>query len=319
MSELNPLFTSEWIPKDIFPERPRLLIVDDQPVNIQALYQIFAKDSEVFMATNGQQAIDVCRQKMPDLILLDVLMPEMDGITVCAILKADPETQNIPIIFVTSQESPEEETRGLEVGAVDFITKPVNPAVVRARVRTHLTLKVQSDALRALASIDGLTGIPNRRLFDERLDVEWRAACRAERSLAVIMIDVDHFKKYNDHYGHLEGDTCLKRVASSLLENGWRARDMAARYGGEEFVCLMPETDLVGAMAKAESLRARVEALGIDHAQSANAECVTISVGVATMTPTDDSSATDLLGAADEQLYEAKQSGRNRVQGKVLT
>ena len=318
MNELNPLFTSEWIPKDIFPERPRLLIVDDQPVNIQALYQIFAKDSEVFMATNGKQAIEVCRQKRPDLILLDVLMPELDGIEVCNILKADAETQNIPIIFVTSQESPEEDTRGLEVGAVDFITKPVNPAVVRARVRTHLTLKIQSDALRALASIDGLTGIANRRLFDERFATEWRAAVRDGRTLAVIMIDVDHFKKYNDHYGHLEGDTCLKRVASVLIEASWRARDLAARYGGEEFVCLMPETNLAGALSKAESLRAQVEALNIAHAQSANAACVTISVGVATITPSDEATAADLLGAADEQLYKAKQTGRNRVDGVAL-
>ncbi|WP_373082678.1 diguanylate cyclase [Zhongshania sp.] len=318
MSEFKPLLTSGLIPGTAVSERPRLLVVDDQPVNIQALYQVFAKDSEVFMATNGQQAIDVCRQKRPDLILLDVLMPDMDGIEVCKILKADTETQNIPIIFVTSQDSPEEETRGLEVGAVDFITKPVNPAVVRARVNTHLTLKMQSDALRALASIDGLTRIPNRRFFDERLNAEWRACRRAESSLSLIMVDVDHFKKYNDHYGHLEGDNCLKRVANSLAEGNWRGRDLAARYGGEEFVCLMPDTDLAGAMSKAESLRLQVESLAMPHAESPDAACVTISVGLATIVPSEGKLETLLLGAADEQLYKAKQAGRNCVMGVAL-
>ncbi len=318
MSEFKPLLTSGLIPGTAVSERPRLLVVDDQPVNIQALYQVFAKDSEVFMATNGQQAIDVCRQKRPDLILLDVLMPDMDGIEVCKILKADTETQNIPIIFVTSQDSPEEETRGLEVGAVDFITKPVNPAVVRARVNTHLTLKMQSDALRALASIDGLTRIPNRRFFDERLNAEWRACRRAESSLSLIMVDVDHFKKYNDHYGHLEGDNCLKRVANSLAEGNWRGRDLAARYGGEEFVCLMPDTDLAGAMSKAESLRLQVESLAMPHAESPDAVCVTISVGLATIVPSEGKLETLLLGAADEQLYKAKQAGRNCVMGVAL-
>ncbi|WP_373087360.1 diguanylate cyclase [Zhongshania sp.] len=318
MSELKHALTPGLYSGTLVSERPRLLVVDDQPVNIQALYQVFAEDSEVFMATSGQQAIDVCRQKQPDLILLDVLMPDMDGIAVCKILKADAETQNIPIIFVTSQDSPEEETRGLEVGAVDFITKPVNPAVVRARVKTHLTLKMQSDALRALASIDGLTRIPNRRFFDERLDAEWRACRRGGNSLSVIMIDVDHFKKYNDHYGHLEGDNCLKRVASALAESNWRGRDLAARYGGEEFVCLMPETDLAGAMNKAESLRLQIENLAMPHSQSANADMVTISVGVATIVPSERESEDVLLGAADEQLYKAKQTGRNRVAGTSL-
>ena len=302
MSEIST-YKSEWNPELVLTARPRLLVVDDQAVNIQALYQVFAKDSEVFMATSGKQAIEVCRQKMPDLILLDVLMPDMDGIEVCQILKDDAETQNIPIIFVTSQDSPEEETRGLEVGAVDFITKPVNPAVVRARVKTHLTLKMQSDALRALASIDGLTHLPNRRLFDERLEAEWRACRRAGSSIALIMIDVDHFKKYNDHYGHLEGDNCLKQVANSLMENNWRGRDLA---------------DLAGAMSKAESLRAKVEALAIPHELSANADCVTISVGVATTVPNDEKLAEFLLGLADEQLYKAKQAGRNGIAGVEL-
>jgi len=314
MSDSSFLFSVDSALGASYSERPKLLIVDDQPVNIQALYQVFSASCEVFMATSGQQALDVCRQKSPDLILLDVVMPDMDGIEVCRKLKSEPETRDVPIIFVTSQDSPEEETLGLEVGAVDFITKPVNPAVVKARVKTHLMLKIQADALRELASVDGLTGIANRRRFDERIEAEWRACRRTEQPLSVIMIDVDHFKKYNDHYGHLEGDTCLRMVAQALKENQWRGRDIAARYGGEEFVCLMPETKLEDALKKAESIRARVYELALPHAASDSADRVTISLGVSCTVP-DERDLTSVMSAADEQLYKAKEGGRNRVEG----
>jgi len=319
MTDTQSLFSLDidLVPGAIYPERPKLLIVDDQPVNIQVLYQVFSASCEVFMATSGQQALDVCHQKDPDLILLDVVMPDMDGIEVCRRLKSEPETRDVPVIFVTSQDSPEEETLGLEVGAVDFITKPVNPAVVKARVKTHLMLKIQADALRQLASVDGLTGISNRRIFDERLEVEWRACRRTDKPLSVIMIDVDHFKKYNDHYGHLEGDACLRMVAEAMKGHQWRGRDVVSRYGGEEFVCLMPETSLEAALAKAEAIRNRVYNLAMPHAMSGNADRVTISVGVACTTPKTNESK-DLLSLADEQLYKAKEGGRNRVEGALL-
>ncbi|MEX1666677.1 diguanylate cyclase [Zhongshania arctica] len=314
MSDTHSLFSSELAPGSAYPERPKLLIVDDQPVNIQVLYQVFGASCEVFMATSGQQALDVCRQKRPDLVLLDVVMPDMDGVEVCRKIKSEPEISDIPVIFVTSQNSPEEETLGLEAGAVDFISKPINPAVVKARVKTHLMLKIQTDALRELASVDGLTGISNRRQFDERIESEWRACRRTGQPLAMIMIDVDHFKKYNDHYGHLEGDTCLKLVAQALKESQWRGRDIAARYGGEEFVCLMPETKLEDALKKAEAIRQRIFDLVIPHATSDTADRVTISVGVACTVP-DDQDLKRLISAADEQLYKAKEGGRNRVEG----
>ncbi|CAA0092839.1 Response regulator PleD [Zhongshania aliphaticivorans] len=317
MSEAHSLFASDLIPGATIPDRPTLLVVDDQPVNIQVLYQVFSASCDVFMATSGKQALEVCSQKNPDLILLDVVMPEMDGIEVCRRLKSEVETRDIPVIFVTSQDSPEEETLGLEVGAVDFITKPVNPAVVKARVKTHLMLKIQADALRELASVDGLTGIANRRRFDERLDAEWRACRRTEQPLSIIMMDVDHFKKYNDHYGHLEGDGCLKMVAHALTEDQWRGRDIVSRYGGEEFVCLMPETHLDDAIKKAEMIRQRVFDLALPHAASDTADRVTISIGAACVVPNDSDFKTLLL-RADEQLYKAKEGGRNRVEGACL-
>lgn len=186
--------------------RPRLLLVDDQPANIQALHRVFAGDCQVLMATDGARALQLCRERQPDLVLLDVQMPGMDGHELCAELKADPLLRGIAVIFVTAQHHPDDETRGLDAGAADFITKPFNPAVVRARVRTQLTLKHQSDLLRELAFVDGLTGVHNRRHFDERFLSETRRAQRTRSPLAVVLADVDHFKRYNDALGHLAGD-----------------------------------------------------------------------------------------------------------------
>lgn len=296
------------------PGRPRLLIVDDQPINIQALHQLFQADHEVFMATSGEQALAFCRDNpLPDLILLDVVMPGMDGIEVCRRLKADAALADIPIIFVTARSEPDEETRALEAGGVDFIAKPVNPAVVRARVRTHLTLKAQSDLLRSLVFVDGLTGVANRRRFDEALHDEWQHCRRAGAALTLLMIDIDHFKRYNDRYGHLVGDACLKRIAAVLQAGLRRAGDVVARYGGEEFACLLPECDLPAGRAKADELCATVAALEIPHADSPTAQRVTLSVGVATMRPNGANDPTALVAAADAALYEAKRAGRNRV------
>lgn len=302
-------------PLQVTEHTPRLLIVDDEPVNIHSLYPLFADKYEVFMATDGREALEVCHQNPPDLMLLDVLMPGLDGLEVCRQLKADPDTSAIPVIFVTSQHSPEEESNALEAGAVDFISKPVNPAVVKARVKTHLTLKWQTDMLRNLASLDGLTGLPNRRVLDERLRAEWRSCLRHHRPLSLLMIDVDQFKRYNDHYGHLQGDECLKAIARALSQTVERSRDVLARFGGEEFVCLLPETDHLGALHMAERLRRAVEALLIAHEKSTVADVVTVSVGVTTQVPSADGDGMPLLLEADKQLYRAKQAGRNRVMG----
>lgn len=265
------------------------------------------------MATSGEEALEICRQDPPDLILLDVVMPGMGGMEVCRRIKADPTTASVPVIFVTAQDDPADETRGLEAGAVDFITKPVNPAVVRARVRAHLTLKAQADALRELAFIDGLTGVANRRRFDDALEIEWRRCRRSGSPLAVVMIDIDHFKHYNDRYGHQAGDACLRSVADELRGRLGRSSDLVARYGGEEFVCLLPECGLEGAQAKAEDLRQAVEAMGVPHEASATSPVVTISLGVAAIAPGPEQSPEELLAAADVGLYEAKLGGRNRV------
>ena len=298
--------------------RPRLLVVDDQPVNIQALYQAFAADHQVLMATTGAQALALCASQQPDLVLLDVVMPGMDGHEVCRQLKSDPATRDIPVIFVTAHNDEAAETQGLDLGAVDFISKPINPKIVRARVRTHLTLKAQADLLRQWVYIDGLTGVYNRRHFDERLAAEWARAMRNSAALSVVLIDVDLFKRYNDRYGHQAGDDCLRRVAAALKAGIRRPGDLAARYGGEEFVCLLPDTDLPGALILARQLGAAVQALQIAHDASAVANVVTVSLGVGSKAGTAQGSAAALLRAADAQLYRAKAEGRNRACGAEL-
>lgn len=310
---------------DVPQGQPRLLVVDDQPINIQVMHQIFAADFQVFMATSGAQALAICKDNPPDLVLLDVVMPGMDGFEVCRQLKTDDSTRNIPVIFVTAHNDAAQETHGLDVGAVDFIAKPVNPAVVRARVKTHLTLKFQSDMMRKLVFLDGLTGVFNRRYFDQQIVVEWARATRNASALSVILIDVDFFKRYNDHYGHQAGDDCLRHIALALKSALRRPADLVARYGGEEFVCILPDTCFDEAMHMARLLEQQVRALQIPHEKSDVSPVVSISLGVAARSepdantgdsaPTVLSSSVALLASADAHLYQAKSDGRGRACG----
>ena len=301
--------------------KPKLLVVDDQPINIQVIHQIFSADCQVFMATNGPQALAICKDNPPDLVLLDVVMPGMDGFEVCAQLQADEATKNIPVIFVTAHSDASQETQGLAAGAVDFISKPVNPAVVRARVKTHLTLKFQSDLLRQLVFLDGLTGVFNRRHFDQQFAKEWARATRNESALSVILVDVDFFKRYNDLYGHQSGDDCLKSIATALKTTLRRPADLVARYGGEEFVCVLPDTPFKEALEFAQHLEAVIRAIEIPHADSATGPFVTISLGVASRVEPEDrgintpSSPIDLVARADARLYRAKNNGRGQACG----
>ncbi len=294
-------------------EQAKILIIDDSLMDIHILGGILGKDYQLFFATNGADGLDIVMRERPDLILLDVLMPDMDGYDICNRLKADRLLRDIPVIFVTALTEVSEETRGLEVGAVDYLTKPVSAPIVKARVRTHLELKRHQDLLRQLACLDGLTCVANRRRFDELLEQEWRRAARTGQSLSLILTDVDDFKAYNDHYGHLAGDECLRLVASTLAAAVKRPMDLLARYGGEEFACLLPETDLAGAVVVARRLVAVVAELRIPHPYSGAAAWVTISAGVASIAPGQEQLAIDLVQAADTCLYRAKKEGRNRV------
>ena len=293
--------------------RPRILIVDDVPSNIHALSGVLRGEHEIFFAADGQRGFDLACALLPDLILLDVMMPGEDGYAVCRRLKAEPSTADIPVIFITAMSEVDDEARGFEAGAVDFIPKPIRPLIVRARVGTHVRLKRQ--ALRRVSLLDGLTGIANRRCLDETLASEWARGARAGRPLAGVMVDVDHFKAYNDHYGHGAGDDCLRATAAVLAAVAARSSDLVARYGGEEFACLLPETDEAGAAAFAGRLMEAVASLALPHAASPVAPRVTVSIGYAALVPRASVSAGTLFAEADAWLYKAKRGGRNRVLG----
>ncbi len=293
--------------------RPRILIVDDSSNEIAILNEALKADYDVVFATNGEDALrTVNSEAPPDLILLDIVMPGMDGYEVCERLKSLEAGRTIPVIFVTVKNDEDFETKGFEMGAVDYVTKPFSLPAVKARVKTHLELKRQRDVLENLSSVDGLTGVANRRHFDEVLDTEWRRALRNGNVVSLVMVDIDFFKSYNDRYGHMAGDDCLKRVAGELQQALSRAEDFLARYGGEEFSVILPGTDGPGAAVVAERLRERVAAVNIRHEGSQVADRVTVSVGSATSHPTCSDSPSELLEAADKMLYEAKLSGRNR-------
>jgi len=266
-------------------------------------------------ASDGASALGIASDTLPDLILLDVGLPDTDGFSLCRKFKAHPLLADIPVIFLTSRTSSMDEVDGLEAGGIDYITKPIHPAILRARVRNHLELKRSRDALARMARLDGLTGVANRRTFDDLLLREWRRQARTGQSWGVIMIDVDHFKQFNDTYGHGAGDDCLKQVTRAAEASLQRPADIIARYGGEEFVALLPDTDIEGAMAVAEGIRAAVVSLNIAHAGSRAAKHVTVSLGVACGVPEVDKQPASLLEVADGQLYAAKSDGRNRVKG----
>ena len=290
----------------------RILVVDDAMENIQILHAALQDEHEVLFALDGRRALALARDQRPDLILLDAVMPGMDGYAVLQALRAAPETSDTPVIFVTALSSPEDETRALDAGAADFISKPVNAAVVRARVRTQLTVKRQADTLRALTLTDSLTGVHNRRAFSERIDNEWRRCGRAGLPVSLILADIDHFKLYNDHYGHQAGDACLEQVARAFCRAANRAQDLVARYGGEEFAILLPETDAAGAACVARRVLDELAALGIAHAASPTSPLLTASMGIATLVPDRAQNSASLIRAADALLYQAKAQGRNR-------
>lgn len=289
--------------------------------------KILAGEGTLRFATNGVDALRLASMKAPDLVLLDAELPDMNGFQVCAELKRAAGFVEAPVIFVTSHRDETFEIKGFDVGAADFITKPVNPKLVLARVRAQLRNKRTADALRLSATTDELTGLANRRRFEETLQSEWRRSRRSNSPLALLMVDVDHFKLFNDTYGHPGGDGCLRAVARALKSCCLRPGDTVARYGGEEFALLLPETPARHALHVAERILAAVRALAISHSGSPTAQLVTVSVGAATNENLGDAphgselrnaadaqqASQQLVKAADGALYRAKQSGRARA------
>lgn len=313
--------------------RPTLLLIDDNITNLRvAVEHLKAHGFEILTARSGEAGIERARLAAPDLILLDVRMSGIDGFETCQRLKADPRTAAIPVIFTTALAAVEDKLRGFAVGGVDYIAKPFEIEEMLARITAHLTIyrlqrelqaeireRKQAEAalrkanlhLQRLAVLDELTQIANRRRFHQYLQAQWSAPQRP--ALSLLLCDVDLFKRYNDHYGHLAGDQCLYLIAQGIDRVATRANDLVARYGGEEFAVILPDTDLSGALRVARALRDEVRRLSLPHAASDVSALVTLSIGAACVAPMPTTAPAVLVAAADAALYEAKRQGRDRT------
>lgn len=283
-----------------------ILLVDDTRTNLEILAACLQQNYHLKVARNGIRCLELAeKDPIPDLILLDVIMPDMDGYEVCRQLKANSLTQHIPIIFVTGKDSDDDEEYGLQLGAVDYITKPIRPAIVTARVSTQIILKQQSDALRTMALHDQLTGLFNRHFLIESATNKISRLSRHGGKLSIMMIDIDHFKLVNDQFGHQSGDIVLQAVAHVLADCN-RKEDVVARFGGEEFVILLDHCSLDDTQEKAEQLRLKIDQLNPEQIH------VTASFGIAELQP-DGEEFDHLLARADEAVYLAKEKGRNCI------
>lgn len=302
----------------VLAEKPTILLVDDEKANLKILSDLLKSDAKTIVAKSGEQAICKAHDMKPDIILLDVVMPDMDGFEVIKKLKNDPATQAIPVIFVTGLTDANFEEKGLELGACDYIQKPFHSAIVRARVQLHLQLLKQRQMLEELALLDPLTAIANRRKYEQILDAEWRSSVRSGEPLSLALIDIDSFKLFNDNQGHAAGDRALEQVAKCIQEQLKRPRDLVARIGGEEFIVVLPNTDAVAANTLLNQCRVAIESLKISHPKSTPYQVVTISSGGITCRPNTQCKKDEVLNSADTMLYEAKSAGRNKVLWKEL-
>lgn len=297
--------------------KSRVLIVDDDITTISLIADALSADYEVLVATEADEGLTLAAFSKPDLILLDVMLPGTSGFSLCRELKSNDQTFNIPVIFVSALAEVKEQTRGFELGAVDYITKPIEVPILRARVRTHTRLYKQTLQLASLAATDALTGLANRRKFDENLAKEIERGFRAQSDIAILMVDIDDFKAYNDRYGHGKGDDCLVQVARILKDVARRSSDLVCRLGGEEFGIILGETESTGAMTIAETIVEQFNKKKIEHKAATAEAYLTVSIGVTALKLTPDYygsvEARQLVDTADEALYEAKSSGRNRV------
>lgn len=318
------------------PFKVRVLLIDDQAIIAEAVRRMLSNhlDIEFHYISDAQAAIQTGSQLKPTVILQDLVMPEIDGFELVRQFRNHPATMDIPIIVLSAKEDPKLKAQAFAVGANDYVVKLPDALELVARIRYHSAAylnRIQRDdafrflresqqklaeaniELQKLAALDGLTGIANRRRFDEMLKIEWQRGHRDKRPVSLLLCDIDHFKIYNDSNGHLAGDLCLKKVAAVLTENLKRPADLAARYGGEEFVLVLPETDLEGAAIVAEACRKQIEALAIGNPMESVGAVITVSIGVAALVPNQNATYEDLIDLADRALFDAKEQGRNRV------
>jgi len=288
----------------------KILIVDDEKMNLISLAHFLKQEYEIVIASSGASAITEAEEQMPDMILLDIVMPDMSGFDVLIKLKDSVKTMNIPVVFITGLDNVEDEEKGLTLGAVDYITKPFNQNLVKARIKTHLRMSDYIRTIEKLCMLDALTGLPNRRGFDTRMEAEWGRAFREKKPLGLIILDIDNFKHYNDTYGHPQGDNLLQTIGSLLLKTLHRSSDIAVRWGGEEFCIILPDTDMSGTLKIAEQVRLNVMETSISNAENIKTS-VTISLGAASKIPEGDEQVISFIEEVDKLLYTAKKNGKN--------
>ena len=287
----------------------RLLLVDDDAESLAVARARLADDGiEIFYATGGSAGLEAAKSQHPDLILLDLDMPDMSGFDVCRILKADPELCMIPVLFLSASATSDDKVRGLDLGAVDYITKPFDTCELRARVRSTIRTKELQDLLIEHAHIDPLTGLPNRRALMDRLQMEWARLQRHRGELSFVMADIDYFKRVNDTYGHSVGDKVLQEVAQTIARQ-CRETDLPARYGGDEFAVVVPNQGISGAVHLAQRCRWEIERVNVPAKGTPLRPTASFGVADAVGVP----GAELLLDHADQALYQAKAAGRNRV------
>jgi diguanylate cyclase (GGDEF)-like protein len=291
--------------------KAHVLIVEDDEMSVSIISEAISGFYHLETVRTGDAALEFCKKTLPDLILMDIEMPSMDGLTACKILKRQGSTRYIPVVIITAHTELIYEDLSWEAGCADFIGKPFSPIALRHRINHHLEVKLLTDKFKRLASIDGLTGLQNRHAFNQYLAEQTRLSLRMKRPLGLLMIDIDLFKEFNDNYGHLGGDDCLQQIAIAMSESLVRPTDHIARYGGEEFVVLLPDTCIEGAEIVANKILRTVQDLAIPH-QSSPEEILTISIGV-TSCSAPDIDKDSLIHKADVLLYKAKNDGRNRV------
>jgi diguanylate cyclase (GGDEF)-like protein len=304
-----------------------ILVVDDSPTIRAALKSLLERMGHtVVEADDGKEALEMYRQNRPGLVLIDVVMPVMDGYEAAQHMRETSAEEWVPIIFLSSKEADQDLNRAIEAGGDDYLVKPVSFVVLNAKIRALQRLEsmrakqlemsrdlaTANRELEKLSRQDGLTGIANRRYFDSYLLTEVRRGAREKAPVSLILSDVDHFKAFNDCYGHQAGDDCLRRVAAALSSAGRRPADLAARYGGEEFAMVLPGTALEGAVDVAKAVSRVIGGLAIPHARSAVDQSVTLSQGIVSLIPEKETASEDLIQHADQALYQAKQQGRNR-------
>jgi len=293
-------------------QKNKILIVDDEPMNVAHLVHILGSEYTLFVEKNGQSALETAAKQTPDLILLDIHMPGLSGYDVIKTLKAQHETSGIPVIFITGLDDNESEIKGLEFGAADYITKPFSPAIVNARVKIQMQVIDYVRTIHRLSLTDALTEMPNRRYFNERLQLEWYRAVREGTPLGFLLLDIDNFKRINDNYGHIQGDVVLKAIAYAMTEELKRFTDLVARWGGEEFAVILPDTDILGAQKVANNLLSAISAAEV-LLEDNTPISVTASIGVNSIIPTLDCSLNSFVSDTDKALYCAKRAGKNCI------